>query len=108
MPLPPQHPFHDDAGELRRRWRLRGRGASIVWSYHTAATLTSWSVVKDSTTGRWALTAMIDRATPFYLRQVPLLFTAPRLGGFWCWPLLEPPRVLDERRLLATLGPPEH
>jgi hypothetical protein len=47
-----------------------------------------------------------SRVSPFELRQSGLIFSAPRQGGFFVWPILEPPRV-DAIRLVAKLGPPE-
>jgi hypothetical protein len=88
---------------LFRSVTLRGASASIVWGYHTAAHLRGWMVTKAD--GRWALTAGVDRADPFQLQQRPLLFTAPRQGGRWCWPVQTV--TLGAERLSATLGPPE-
>jgi hypothetical protein len=92
-----------------RDLRVRGASGTILWSYRTAAVLSGWTISRTRVQGErvWTLTATIARASPFELRQVPLLFTAPRERGFWAWPLLEPPTVDAERRLTVRVGPPE-
>jgi hypothetical protein len=90
--------------------RLRGQGAAVLWGgYRQAATVSAWTVVRsrDPKGTTWTLTATVSRVFPFELRQTPLLFSAPRKGGFWVWPIVGPPRV-DRATLSATLGPPEH
>lgn len=83
---------------------LRGGEATIVWVYHTAAVCKSWTITQH---GRvWNLSATVTRADPFKLRQAPLVFTAPRKGGRWCWPVVSCGFV-DPTHLTATLGPPE-
>ena len=83
---------------------LRGLEATIVWGYHTAAVCRSWTITRTPQ-GRWTLSAIVHRADPFQLRQAPLKFTAPRKGGFFCWPVLGV--TLAASSLAATLGPPE-
>jgi len=100
---------------------LRGRTASIAWNYRPAATLTTWTIhraremvdapggrartLKPSATG-WVLTATLGPTVDrFFLRQRPLIFTAPRTGGYWCWPVRE--LTVGERTIRAALGPPE-
>jgi hypothetical protein len=101
---------------------LRGTTGSIVWAYRPAAALTAWSItcgervlvdgphgtrtlkkIAAGYTLRATLGAHVDR---FQLRQRPLLFTAPRTGGFWCWPVQT--LTIGERTILASLGPPEY
>ena len=55
--------------------------------------------------GDWILRGTIARIDKFQARQAPLLFTAPRPGGFWAWPIdaIE----IGETSLRAHLGPPE-
>ena len=86
---------------------LTGAEATIVWGYRTAAVCAAWTVTKTGRAGGWLLSAVVTRADPFQLRQQvpPLKFTAPRKGGFFCWPVLTV--TLDGARLAATLGPPE-
>jgi hypothetical protein len=52
------------------------------------------------------LRARVQRVESFQIRQKPLYFTAPRAGGFWTFPILEPPTVQDGM-LRAVLGQPE-
>lgn len=84
---------------------LRGAEGAIAWGYHTAAVVTAWTITKAGRSGAWALSATIARADPFKLRQPDLKFTAPRAGGFFCWPVLSV--TVEATRLAATLGPPE-
>jgi len=84
---------------------LTGVDATIVWGYHTAAVCRSW-IVRRTPNARWILSAQITRADAYQLRQRDLKFTAPRKGGFFCWPVLTAP-VLQGTTISATLGPPE-
>jgi hypothetical protein len=79
--------------------------ARLSWGYQTAAVLRRWTLTK-SDKDEWTLTAGIDRADPFRLQQTPLQFTAPRPGGFFCFPVREV--TLGKESLIASLGPPEH
>ena len=83
---------------------LRGQEATVVWGYHTAAVIKSWTAARTEQ-GRWTLQATVQRADPFQLRQQPLKFTAPRVGGFFCWPIVAV--TLGAGTLSASLGPPE-
>jgi len=85
------------------RVKLRGTAAAILYGYHTAAAVRSWTIRKHE--GAWTLTATIDRADRFQCRQRGLIFSAPRAGGFWCWPIET--LQLGETQLQARLGPPE-
>jgi len=94
-----------------RTLTLRGVSGSLNWGYRSAATLTGWSVRRvredDRAPWRWELEAgYTGPVDSFSLRQRPLLFTAPRRGGFWCWPVQT--LHVGETRLIATLGPPEY
>lgn len=84
---------------------MHGGEAAITWGWHTAAVCNKWSVHK-SEAGAWSLVATMTRADPFKLKQRPLLFTAPRKGGRWCWPIRAVTVGVSEVR--ATLGPPEY
>jgi hypothetical protein len=88
-----------------RHLRLRGVGGAILWGYRQAATLRTWTIRKDAD-DRWTLRATLERAEPFQLRQTPLLFSAPRAGGYWAWGLDAAPQIHDGQ-LVAKLGPPE-
>lgn len=83
---------------------LHGETASLLWGYRTAASLTSWRVSRGENQTEWKLTAKVTTADPFQARQRPLLFTAPRDKGRWCWEVKE--IHLGEREIVATLGQP--
>lgn len=82
---------------------LRGGEATIAWAWHTAAVCSAWSITRRP--GTWSLVATVQRSDPFKLQQRPLLFTVPRKGGHWCWPV----KSVNVRgpRLTAALGPME-
>lgn len=93
---------------------LRGSSASLAWGYRTAAALQSWTVSRtlDEAKGTytWTLAAALgQQCDRFQVRQAQarreLLFSAPRKGGFWVWPVHSV--TVGERRLIATLGQPE-
>jgi hypothetical protein len=88
-----------------RQVTITGQGATLVWCGQTAAVLGRWSIAKDPKKG-WQLQAALTRADRYCVRQRGLLFSAPRLGGFFCWPVLE--LVLTPGTVRATLGPIEH
>ena len=93
---------------------LRGKsGASLAWGYRTAAALGVWRVSRtlDEAKGsyQWTLAAVLG--TPcdrFQVRQAharkELLFSAPRKGGFFVWPVHTV--NVGDSRVTATLGPP--
>jgi hypothetical protein len=82
---------------------LRGLEATIVWGYHTAAVCKAWTITK--TPNGWALEATLARADAFQCRQRDLKFTAPRVGGFFCWPVIS--LTLGQSSIMGYLGPPE-
>jgi hypothetical protein len=84
--------------------RVHGGEGTIVWGYHTAAVFRSWTASRTPQ-GAWTLQATVQRADAYQLRQRPLLFTAPRKGGYYCFPILG--LTLGDKTLAATLGPPE-
>jgi len=83
---------------------LHGLEATIVWGYHTAAVCRAWTATRTPQ-GQWSLQATLQRADAFQLRQRPLKFTAPRIGGFFCFPVLG--LTLGAGTVAATMGPPE-
>lgn len=95
-----------------RAMTLHGPTGAIVWGYRDVATVTSWKVRKfrddDRKPWRWVLDATIATADHFCLRQRPLIFTAPRKAGQFCFPVRELNVAADATRLTANLGPPEH
>ena len=64
----------------------------------------TWTIYRNAH-GEWTLKATLGRVDPYALRQRPLLFTSPRTGGYWCWPIDQ--IQTDQLNLLARLGPPE-
>jgi hypothetical protein len=94
---------------LFRHLTVRGVRGSIVWGHRTAATLAAWRIhkeVRDDLPPLWTLSARVAQADAFQCRQRPLLFTAPRDKGLWCWGIEE--LTLAGDALRARLGPPEH
>ena len=87
---------------MLRELTIRGAAASLVWGSRTAAELSAWRIAKVE--GQWCLAATIARVDRFQARQAPLLFTAPRPGGFWAWPIKS--ITVGESQLRAVLGPP--
>ena len=83
---------------------LRGQEGTMVWLYQTAAVCRSWTAHRTPQ-GKWTLRAEVTRADPFRLRQAPLLFRAPRTGGYFVWPVIGA-ALTAEKHLAATLGPP--
>jgi hypothetical protein len=83
---------------------LRGQEATVVHVYQTAAVCKTWTVYR-SEQGAWTLRAEVTRADPFRLRQGPLLFRAPRVGGYFQWPIVAA-TLEHPRSLTASLGPP--
>lgn len=88
----------------RHKLRLRGAHASIVWGYHTAAVVSNWRVRRGEG-AEWILAASIVRADRLKLKQKELLFSAPRKGGFFTWPVLAV--LATDTAITARLGPPE-
>jgi hypothetical protein len=86
---------------------IHGGAGALLWGSHVAVELTSWRIVRiKAEGGQWILTATIGRVVNrLHARQAPLLFTAPRAGGFWAWPI--DAIDLGETNLRAHLGPPE-
>lgn len=85
-------------------FRLRGSRAEILWGYRTAATISSWSISRKKDV--WTLTAKAEHVDEYQARQRPLMFTAPRPGGFWSWPIES--LHVGPSQLVAELGQPEH
>ena len=97
----------DPRTPLIRAATLTGQEGFINWEYHTAAVVSAWRVHK-APGAPWRLAATVTRADAWMLRQegARLGFNAPRIGGYWHWPLLRV--ALAGAALTATLGPPEH
>jgi hypothetical protein len=89
--------------------RGAGAGASILWGSNAipAARFAKWTIIKGKTPGAWTLAAAVDPhgIDAFKIRQSRLYFTAPRLGGFWMWPIKSV--AVGTAEIRAELGPPE-
>jgi hypothetical protein len=91
-----------------RRLTVRGSAGELLFSYRIAAQLGAWTITKQEQPqgrARWILSAHVTRADAFQCRQRPLLFTAYRDKGRWCWPIETLDLVGDH--LAAVLGQPE-
>jgi hypothetical protein len=91
-----------------RQLRIVGTRGALLWGYHEAAILGSWTIRKTGKPGQyvWTLAATLTRVEAFQIRQRPLLFSAPRFGGgMWAWGV----DAVDvgATRIVARLGPPE-
>ncbi len=65
---------------------MTGHDGAIVWGYHTAASVVSWSLSATGTTG--TLTAKVSKADTFRLTQQDLKFRVRRqTGTSWEWPI---------------------
>jgi hypothetical protein len=92
-----------------RTFVARGRRGAIVWGAGPAAELSTWAVARDREF-HFSLRATVARADRFRLRQVPLMFTAPRPqkpAGLWYFPVLPNTLQVTGDALTAKLGPPE-
>ena len=85
---------------------VRGVRGALLWGYTDAAALGPWTIVKAPNQRDWILCATITRFDVFRVRQKNLMFTAPRNGGFWSWPVVGQVQI-DARTLTARLGRPE-
>jgi len=95
--------FGGDGGGLT----VRGVRGALLWGYADAATLGVWTITKLPLPNRdWILSAQVARVDVFRVRQKNLMFTAPRNGGFWSWPVVGQVQ-LDGARMTARLGKPE-
>lgn len=86
-----------------------GQHGAILWGAGPAAELGRWSVNRDEHF-RWTLSARVTRVDSVRIRQLPLMFQAPRLAkpaGLWCFPVLPKTLQVNGDALTANLGPPE-
>jgi hypothetical protein len=85
---------------------ITGGAGSVLFGHCVAVELTSWKITRTKAEGgQWILSATIARIDRFQARRSPLLFTAPRPGGFMAWPIEA--MEIGETSLRAHLGPPE-
>lgn len=96
---------------LQHSLRLRGQTGSLLWGYRTAATLGPWRIQRQQERKgqppQWTLSATVACVDPFQSRQRPLIFTAPRQRGWWCWPIVGDVQHVGPNHIRATLGQPE-
>jgi len=86
-----------------------GQSGAILWGAGPAAVLGRWSVTRDEHFA-WTLAARVERVDSLRIRQLPLIFQAPRRAkpaGLWCFPVLPKTLQVNGESLTAKLGPPE-
>jgi hypothetical protein len=86
-----------------------GQRGAILWGSGDAAVLSAWSVVRDEQY-QFTLSARIERADSYRLRQLPLRFVFASVikpAGLWCFPVLPKTMSVNGAALTASLGPPE-
>lgn len=84
---------------------VTGTAGAILWGSRPAVELRTWRIARSQADPVWTLTATIARVDKFQSRQTPLLFTAPRAGGYWAWPVQQ--ISIGDTQLWAQLGSPE-
>jgi len=85
---------------------ITGGTGAVLFGHCPVVELTHWRIRRvKADGGDWILSATITWIDKFQSRRSPLLFAAPRAGGFWYWPIdaIE----IGDANLLAYLGPPE-
>jgi hypothetical protein len=88
---------------------LTGRQGSLSWGYRPAADLRAFTVSRDEARA-WYLRARLATVDQYRIKQVPLIFTAPRTStprGLWTFPVLPNTVRMAGSVLTAALGPPE-
>ena len=80
---------------------VAGVEGELRWSYHRAAVLGAWSIVRDPA-GR-VLTAIVVSQDTYRVSQRPLVFVAPHGTHAWTWPIET--LQLSDGTLTARLGP---
>jgi hypothetical protein len=89
---------------MTNTFAVRGNAAVIRWSYHTAASLGSWTATKGPE--GITLTASVLSSDAFKVSQQPLTFVVVRPNGVtWRWPIQS--LQIDSGSLTASLGPQE-
>jgi len=85
---------------------VTGTAGALLLGSRPAVELRAWRIARSQADPVWTLTATIARVVdPFKARQTPLLFTAPRAGGYWAWPVRE--ISIGQTNVWARLGSPE-
>jgi hypothetical protein len=89
---------------------LTGRRGAIVWNAGEAATLGAWRASRGNGETTWQLSAVVEKADAYRLKQVPLLFLAPRTNyprGVSCFPVVPGTLTIGGGSVTATLAQPE-
>ena len=84
---------------------VTGTAGAILWGHAPAVELHAWRIARSRADPVWTLTATIARVNKFQARQTPLLFTAPRAGGYWAFPVQQ--ISIGDTTIWAQLGSPE-
>jgi hypothetical protein len=82
---------------------IRGIAGRVEWAYFTAAVIEGYAVARERP-GVWHLTAHARSADVFKMKQKPLVFVAPFVGGEWRWPVQS--IRIDRGELVGVLGDP--
>jgi hypothetical protein len=93
-----------------RTLTLRGPRGALTWNGGDAARLGAFALSRAVDARQWTLTATLDSADSYRVKQVPLLFIAPRLNyprGLWCFPVVPGSLRVERSSVSATLQPPE-
>jgi len=91
-------------GPAFHRISLRGEKAALLWGYHEAAVFRSWRIWKGPQ--GWQLSGTLARVDNFQSRQRPLMFSAAREKGMWCWGVEKV--EIHGSSIRAYLGEPEN
>jgi hypothetical protein len=89
---------------------LRGPRGALTWNGGDAARLGAFWLSRREASRQWSLTATLDSVDSYRLKQVPLLFIAPRLNyprGLWCFPVVPGSLRVERTSVSALLAPPE-
>ncbi len=86
---------------------LHGGAGTILWGHREAVRLRSWRISQNQKSKQWTLKGTAERIDAFQSRQTPLLFSAPRDKGFWCWAIEKLDVDTFGLQVVARLGPPE-
>jgi hypothetical protein len=89
---------------------VRGHRGALLWGAGDAARVGAWSATRPERGRAWTLRASLTWSDSYRLKQLPLMFTAPRASrpaGLWCFPVIPNSVRITERALTAQLGQPE-
>jgi hypothetical protein len=86
-----------------------GQRGALSWGYRDAAALCAWTVTRDAAR-QFYLRARVERIDSYGIKQIPILFTAPRTSrprGLWVFPVIPNSIRIAGTVLTAALRPPE-